>query len=100
MVPDVARHQLVSVQIVKFYYIYILYNSLKNFIYIGFSEDLKQRQRLLRSQATSERNEKYGYPGQRISKNPLTSTDTAIRHDHNIIQISRCVNVKHIGGGD
>ena len=27
----------------KFYYIYILHNHLKNFIYIGYSEDLKQR---------------------------------------------------------
>ena len=27
----------------KFYYAYILQNSLKNFIYIGYSEDLKQR---------------------------------------------------------
>ena len=27
----------------KFYYVYILHNSLKNFIYIGYSEDLKQR---------------------------------------------------------
>ena len=27
----------------KFHYIYVLHNPLKNFIYIGFSEDLKQR---------------------------------------------------------
>lgn len=27
----------------KFYYVYILYNHLENFIYIGYSEDLKQR---------------------------------------------------------
>ncbi len=27
----------------KFYYVYILHNSLKNFIYIGYSQDLKQR---------------------------------------------------------
>ncbi len=27
----------------KFYYIYILHNSAKDFIYIGYSEDLKQR---------------------------------------------------------
>ncbi|MEK9150570.1 MAG: GIY-YIG nuclease family protein [Patescibacteria group bacterium] len=27
----------------KFYYVYILYNRKKNFIYIGYSEDLKQR---------------------------------------------------------
>jgi putative endonuclease len=27
----------------KFYYVYILHNPLKNFIYIGYSEDLKQR---------------------------------------------------------
>ena len=27
----------------KFYYVYILRNSSKNFIYIGYSEDLKQR---------------------------------------------------------
>lgn len=27
----------------KFYYVYILQNRLKNFIYIGYSEDLKQR---------------------------------------------------------
>jgi putative endonuclease len=27
----------------KFYYVYILHNSLKNFIYIGYSEDLKKR---------------------------------------------------------
>ncbi len=27
----------------KFYYIYILYNNRKNFIYIGYSENLKQR---------------------------------------------------------
>lgn len=27
----------------KFYYIYILYNPLKNFIYIGYTENLKQR---------------------------------------------------------
>ena len=27
----------------KFYYIYVLYNKTKNFIYIGFSEDLKAR---------------------------------------------------------
>lgn len=27
----------------KFYYVYVLYNPSKNFIYIGFSEDLKQR---------------------------------------------------------
>lgn len=34
---------MVPEQLVKFYYIYILRNSLKNFIYIGYSEDLKQR---------------------------------------------------------
>jgi len=28
---------------VKFYYIYVLHNSLKNFIYIGYSKNLKQR---------------------------------------------------------
>jgi putative endonuclease len=27
----------------KFYYVYILHNPLKKFIYIGYSEDLKQR---------------------------------------------------------
>ncbi|MEK7502420.1 MAG: GIY-YIG nuclease family protein [Patescibacteria group bacterium] len=27
----------------KFYYVYVLHNSLKKFIYIGYSEDLKQR---------------------------------------------------------
>jgi len=27
----------------KFYYIYVLRNSLKKFIYIGYSEDLKER---------------------------------------------------------
>jgi len=27
----------------KFYYVYVLRNSTKDFIYIGFSEDLKQR---------------------------------------------------------
>ena len=27
----------------KFYYVYILYNKIKNFIYIGYSENLKQR---------------------------------------------------------
>jgi putative endonuclease len=28
---------------VKFYYVYVLQNKLKNFIYVGYSEDLKQR---------------------------------------------------------
>lgn len=27
----------------KFYYVYVLHNSKKNFIYIGYSENLKQR---------------------------------------------------------
>jgi len=27
----------------KFYYVYVLYNKAKNFIYIGYSEDLRQR---------------------------------------------------------
>jgi len=27
----------------KFYYVYVLYNKIKNFIYIGYSEDLKRR---------------------------------------------------------
>ena len=27
----------------KFYYVYILYNKSRNFIYVGYSEDLKQR---------------------------------------------------------
>ena len=27
----------------KFYYVYVLHSPLKNFIYIGYSEDLKQR---------------------------------------------------------
>lgn len=27
----------------KFYYVYILHNSKKDFIYIGYSEDLKER---------------------------------------------------------
>jgi len=27
----------------KFYYVYVLQNSIRNFIYIGYSEDLKQR---------------------------------------------------------
>jgi putative endonuclease len=27
----------------KFYYVYVLYNKLKNFIYVGYSEDLKER---------------------------------------------------------
>lgn len=29
----------------KFYYVYILYNKLKNFMYVGYSEDLKERVR-------------------------------------------------------
>jgi putative endonuclease len=28
---------------VKFYYVYILHNSSKKFIYVGFSEDVKSR---------------------------------------------------------
>jgi len=27
----------------KFHYVYVLYNKAKNFIYIGYSEDLRQR---------------------------------------------------------
>ncbi|MBI4999714.1 GIY-YIG nuclease family protein [Candidatus Gottesmanbacteria bacterium] len=27
----------------KFYYVYVLNNSVKNFVYIGYSDDLKQR---------------------------------------------------------
>lgn len=27
----------------KFYYVYVLYNKQKNFIYIGYSENLRQR---------------------------------------------------------
>lgn len=27
----------------KFYYVYVLHSSSKNFIYVGYSEDLKQR---------------------------------------------------------
>ncbi|HBB76447.1 MAG: hypothetical protein A2186_04415 [Candidatus Levybacteria bacterium RIFOXYA1_FULL_41_10] len=27
----------------KFYYIYVLHNPLKNFIYVGYSEDVKSR---------------------------------------------------------
>ena len=27
----------------RFYYVYVLYNQSENFIYIGYSEDLKQR---------------------------------------------------------
>ena len=27
----------------KFYYVYVLQNKIKNFIYIGYSENLKQR---------------------------------------------------------
>jgi putative endonuclease len=27
----------------KFYYVYVLYNKVKNFIYVGYSEDLKTR---------------------------------------------------------
>jgi len=27
----------------KFYYVYVLYNESKNFIYVGYSEDLKER---------------------------------------------------------
>lgn len=27
----------------KFFYVYVLYNKSKNFIYIGYSENLKQR---------------------------------------------------------
>ncbi|MFC1727602.1 GIY-YIG nuclease family protein [Patescibacteria group bacterium] len=27
----------------KYYYVYVLHNSQKNFIYIGYSENLKQR---------------------------------------------------------
>lgn len=27
----------------KFYYVYVLHNKRKNFIYIGYSEDLRQR---------------------------------------------------------
>src|SRR3990167_9054689 len=39
-----ARYRMVpEPKIVKFYYIYILHNPLRNFIYIGYSEDLKQR---------------------------------------------------------
>ena len=29
--------------IMKFYYVYVLYNKIKNFIYIGYSENLIQR---------------------------------------------------------
>ena len=39
-----ARRRMVpEPEIVKFYYAYVLHNNLKNFIYIGYSEDLKQR---------------------------------------------------------
>ena len=27
----------------KFYYVYVLYNKIKNFIYIGYSEDILKR---------------------------------------------------------
>ena len=30
-------------QYMKFYYVYVLYNKLKNFIYVGYSEDVKKR---------------------------------------------------------
>lgn len=33
----------VSTVIMKFYYVYILHNDTKNFIYAGYSEDLKSR---------------------------------------------------------
>ncbi len=33
---------MVPAQIMKFYYVYILHNKEKNFIYIGYSEDLKK----------------------------------------------------------
>lgn len=58
--PDTIRHpaplgvgdggsrdgrSLVSVKNInmKFYYVYVFFNKIKNFIYIGYSEDLKQR---------------------------------------------------------
>jgi len=44
LAPVAARYRLVPDQkIVKFYYVYVLHNPIKNFIYIGYSEDLKQR---------------------------------------------------------
>ena len=38
-------HRLVRPSFVgmKFYYVYVLQNSSKSFLYVGFSEDLKQR---------------------------------------------------------
>jgi putative endonuclease len=32
-------------KIMKFYYVYVLYNNIKHFIYIGYSEDLRSRVR-------------------------------------------------------
>jgi putative endonuclease len=34
---------MVSAQNMKFYYVYILHNKNKNFVYIGYTENLKQR---------------------------------------------------------
>jgi putative endonuclease len=34
---------MVSEQKMKFYYVYILHNPLKDFIYVGYSEDVKSR---------------------------------------------------------
>ena len=43
MAPDVARYRIVSEQQMKFYYVYVLRNLTKKFIYVGYSEDVKSR---------------------------------------------------------
>lgn len=40
---DAGRCSIVPALFMKFYYVYILQNKFKNFIYIGYSENLKKR---------------------------------------------------------
>ena len=39
--PGAALH--LSIDIMKFYYVYVLHNPQKDFVYIGYSENLKSR---------------------------------------------------------
>lgn len=36
-------HRLVRPHMLNFFYVYVLHNPSKNFMYVGYSEDLKQR---------------------------------------------------------
>ena len=73
-----SRHSLIKIN-VKFYYVYVLHNLQKDFVYIGYSEDL--RSRILNHNAAKVRSTKAYLPLELIHYEAYKSKEDAKRRE-------------------